>query len=398
MVHVGRKIGNFAGPDTVQNLYAEPDPGQAGEVRLSWTPYHDHATYGTYWQAVVDGQAIQTTDDTYVDGVPQDAREIEVWECSSLTRDEDLSLVVTAVDEHAVCAWDETTGDPDIYELCHSTTSGSYTDPPIHVREAGEGSYTFRYGPLAEDTHYFRLTAKDAAGNPENSNEDSVSISIPPAPPTSLTLSHNDTTHVTTLDYDASPASDLDYYAIRWGDPVELTGTPDDTEATTSYDHDNTGFTGRRIYLVHAVDTDGNEEMGLAAMAVIDLNNGVQVSRPNSPEITESRAIASGQARVTVRYDRTGEAGVAATIELYADDGAGGAVDYNSAVGSTALDSGRQVQTVEVDSSGLSGGNTYELVARAATSGDVEDTNTDSVEVTTDATAPDAPTLSVVAD
>ena len=176
-----------------------------------------------------------------------------------------------------------------------------------------------------------------------------------------------------------------------------ISGTPQTTDAASPWTQNNSALTGHREYLVRAVDAAGNEEANLAQMVAIDLTAGVRDERPNQPAILGARAVADGEVEIEVAYDRTGEAGVAATVRLYANDGEGGAMDWDTPVGTANLTAGVNVQTVTIESSGLSGELTYLLGVRARTAATVEDANTTTPSLTTDATAPGASTLAATA-
>ncbi len=392
-MHFGRIWGNYWGDDEAAGIYAAIDPDDPSARTLSWSA----GPSGCVYVVMLDATEHWRGTATELSGIPPDVREnIEVWECSPQNRAEDLTLFATSALEHVALAWAEATGTPARYELYRSLTSGSYTDPPVFECMAGQTSYSYRDGPLADDTYYYRLTAYDAAGNAVNAAEQDVTVNRSPAPPTDVQVSHNDGTGLTTISWTAPADADLDHYAIRYGDPLELTGSPDDTDSASPWTQDNSGVTAHREFLVQSVDAAGNASGALSSMAAIDLDAGVQVSRPNSPTVLGQAAIAAGEAQVMASYDRTGASASAATLELYANDGAGGAVDYNTAVGSIAVPAGGP-HALAVESSGLTGGLTYVLAVRARTSGGVEDLNTDTVSVLTDSTAPGAPTFTATA-
>ncbi len=131
-------------------------------------------------------------------------------------------------------------------------------------------------------------------------------------------------------------------------------------------------------------------------MVVVELEGGRQVSVPNSPVIMLAEAIADGEIRVAAAYDRTDEAGVATSIKMYVNDGAGGAMDWGTPVGSVTLATGPDAQAVTVDSAGLAGATTYLVGVRAQTAAAMDAVNTNTEPVLTDATAPAAPDLTTV--
>lgn len=198
-----------------------------------------------------------------------------------------------------------------------------------------------------------------------------------------------------TLDCTASTSADINHYHIyRSGldGKIDLASIHAETDSFP-WSEDITGGTGRRAYLVRAVDDDDNEEANLSQIVWVDIVAGAVSTAPNEPGLVSAVAVADGEAEVAAIYDRTGEAGEATTIYLYANDGGGGTVDWGTSIGSATLGTGRTVQMVEITSSGLTGGKTYLVGVRAETAAGVQDQNTETASVTTDAAAPDAPVV-----
>jgi len=388
----GQRYGDPYGNTDATARFAAIDENYPDARTLSWTPEHSS---GVVYKVMIDGFLYATTSETSLSNVPTEARDwIEIIEVSDQNFDEDLTNVANTPLDTAKIVWSET-ADADYYTLYRSLTSGSYTDAPIATIQGGESSYTYYDRALADDTYYYRLTVYDDADNTVNSNEADLTIDSAPEPPTNLTVSVANNT--ATLTWTASTSADVDHYNIYRGDPVEMTAAVLDTTADVTYADDVTGLTGHYEYLVRTEDTSGNEENNLSQMVTLDLVNGAQAERPNSPLIVDYGPVAGGEVTLIALYDRTGEVGTATVLNLYVNDGAGGAIDYNTSVGSGTLATERVTQVLTIDSSGLSGQNTYLCVVRAATSGGTEDTNTDSVSITTDSLAPGTPAITVTA-
>ena len=340
---------------------------------LSWPDAWD-----TRYAVVVDAQQQEVTESPTapVTGEPREHIQIlpEGWAAEDARSPLDRVRV----------SWDEAS-DADEYELYRSTTSGDYDDPLVR-RDAGQDSYGYVDGPLEDDTYYYRLLTRDEAGN-ERTEEISVTISSAPEPPTDLSVSVSSGT--LELTWSTSPSGDVDHYAVyrALDGPIEPWKGPHATPSGSPWSEDVSSVSGRLLYLVRAVDADGNEEAGVEQMVAVDLDAGSELQRPNQPDILRAVPVSGGEAEVEAGYVREGEDGKAVELRLYANDGAGGAVDYGTILDTVSLND-TTGQSVTLTSSGLSGGNTYKLAVRAATSDGTEDRNTDTVEVTTDATAP----------
>ena len=381
------RCGNYIGQVDATAMFAAIDPDNPGDRTLTWTPRRT-----ALYHVMIDGAEHTATETAEVQDIPQDARDhIQIIETPTHRNDEDLTKVADSALDTVRFAWSESTGTPDHYELFRSTTSGSYTEAAIEVREAGETSYTYKDEALEDDTYYWTLTAFDVAGNDEDSNEVNKTIDGAPNPPSSISVSVAAAT--LSLVWTGSDSADLDHYNIYRGDPPDFIDTPHATDAASPWSEDVTGVTAHYEYLLRAEDAGGNEEGNLSQMVSVDLVNGVLVARPNTPLVVTAEAIADGEIRIVGQYDAKGETGEATSIRLYVNDGAGGAVDYGTSVGSATLSSQARFEAATVDSSGLSGALTYLCVIRARTDAGIEDTNTTTTSVTTDSAAPSTPTL-----
>lgn len=383
------RVGNPVGTVDAANIYAAIDQDVPEARIVSWTPQH---TSRIVHHVLIDGVELAVTEQVSIDNFPQNVRDhIEIISTSPQNADEDLTKFASSVNEYVKVSWAEATGTPDYYEVYRKPSGGSYS--LVATIEAGESTYELLDGPLDDGTYTWKLTAYDLAGNATDSNEESETIDAAPDPPTGLAVSVAYSWIV--LTWTASGSADLDHYNVYRGfnTELELSAAAHDTATGTTWQERQVGTTGHFEFLLRAVDGAGNEEDGLEAMVQVDLDKGAIVERPNAPATVLAQAIAAGQVQVRAAYDRSGEVGTATTIRIYVNDGAGGAMDWNTPVGTGTLATGLDHQVIEIDSSGLTGGLTYDVGIRARTAGGTESDNTDTTEVTTDATAPGAAVL-----
>jgi hypothetical protein len=260
-------------------------------------------------------------------------------------------------------------------------SGGSWSD----IGHPNDSSYLD--GPLEDGTYEYRVVAEDPEGDTATSDVESVTISSAPEPPSDLSVSVSSGT--LELTWTASPSSDGDHYAVyraQDGD-VEPWKSPHATPAGSPWSEDVSTVTGRLLYLVRAVDSDGNEEANVSQMVAVELESGAEVARPNSPTIIEGRPAAGGEVEVVAGYTRADEGGEATKLNLYVNDGAGGAIDWGTVEASASLPGYGSAQ-VTLTSSGLTAGSTYKCGVRAETAAGVEDTNTAYIEVTADDDTP----------
>lgn len=385
----GMRFGNPFGCVDPQNIYVAIDQDVPEARTLSWTA---ERTSGVVHHVIIDDVQYCVTGEVSLDNFPQDARDhIEIIETSPQNADEDVTEFTSSPNEYVKLTWAEATGTPDYYEVYRKLGAGSYA--LIATIDAGESSYELWDGPLDDGTYTWKLVAYDAAGNEKDSNEESETIDAAPDPPTNLAVSVAYSWII--LTWTASGSGDLASYNVYRGfnTEIELSAAAHDTATGTTWQERQVGTTGHFEFLLRAVDAAGNEEDGLGAMVQVDLDKGAIVERPNAPTTLLAEAIAAGQIRVQAGYDRGGEVGTATSIRIYVNDGAGGAMDWSTPVGTGTLATGLDHQTIEIDSSGLTGGLTYNVGIRARTDGGTESDNTDVTAVTTDATAPGAPVL-----
>lgn len=392
-MHLGRLFGNHLGKDTAAAIFGEIQPDAPTLRKLSWTP----TVSGAWFKVALDGfdYLPNPITDEFIEDFYDSARDhIEVWECALNTRFEDLAdRHYSSPSDSVRLSWSEVAGSPVEYVLYYGLSTGN-CDTELARFAAGQTAYSYTHRALADDEYFYKVVAIDAGGNEADSNEESQTIDGAPDPPTAIALSHNDGNGETTISWTA-PGTGADHYHLYSGDPPDLLGAPTNV-ADTDEVIDNSALTGHVEYLVRAVDAGGQEEANLSQMVRLDASGGTAVSRPNSPAIADAYAAEGGEITVLADYDKRNEAGTAATVKMYVDDGAGGGVDWNTPVASASLVIGTDVERVSLTSSGLTGGLTYEVGVRALTAGGVQDPNTDTVEVTTDDAAPTAPTLASV--
>jgi len=250
-----------------------------------------------------------------------------------------------------------------------------------------------RDGPLEDDTYDYRVVAEDEEGDTATSDTETVTVSSAPEPPADLSASVSGGT--LELTWTASDSGDVDHYAVYRAVDADIDpdAVPHATPGSSPWSEDVSGVSGRLLYLVRAVDADGHEEGNIEQMVAVDVDAGSELQRPNSPDILEGRPASGGEVEVVAGYSRSGEDGEATKVNLYVNDGAGGAIDWNTAEDTVDLP-GFGVAQVTLTSSGLTAGDTYRCGVRAETDAGVEDTNTDYVEATADDDAPSSPDLS----
>lgn len=387
----GRKWGNRWGDDDAATINVGINPDYPAQRNLSWTPQMSDSIIIVAMDGIEIARIVDES--TVLEDVPTDGRQtIEVKEASPNNVAENIDRFLTTPSDQEKITWDEATGSPEYYEVDQSLVSGVYADDPIFTVQAGQDDYSRTTEPLADDTYFWRVGGYDVPGNVTNSNEITQVISSAPEPLTGLALSHNDGTGDTTLTWTKSTSADAAGYYLRSGDEdgVDITSATTDLGDVATFEIDNSAATGHLQYWLTCYDGDGKESAALDPMAQLDVAAGIQVLRPNTPDLLGAWAIAAGQVRVAARYDSRSEEATPATIELYSNDGLGGAMNWAVAVGSTALTAGKTSETLEVDSAGLIAARTYLVGIRAKTSGGVEDLNTNTESVLTDAVGPGA--------
>ena len=135
------------------------------------------------------------------------------------------------------------------------------------------------------------------------------------------------------------------------------------------------------------------EEMNVnVADEVVLLASGEESSpRPNKPAGLGATPAADGKVTIAWSYDAVGADAQCSHFHIFHDSGTG-EVDFTTPIGSVDLDAdGGTLTHYTFESNALDDGVTYRFAVRAVTADEIEDTNTEWVEATADATAPTQP-------
>jgi len=206
---------------------------------------------------------------------------------------------------------------------------------------------------------------------------------------------------ILSLSWSPSPSPDVDHYNIYKSDadsPIALNGSPHAEAASSPWQEDVTGFTGRYLYLVRAVDADGNEEANIREMVSVALQDGAEVAFPADPIMVEAEAISGGRIEVRWLYDPRREEngpGAAHEARIYWDAGSG-AVDFSAPHATVPMNHPTTATRYTWQSEPLTGGQEYRFVVRIATAAwpsGIETQNIASHAATADSDMPEAPEL-----
>lgn len=174
------------------------------------------------------------------------------------------------------------------------------------------------------------------------------------------------------------------------GGPVDYT-TPVATTSSLTYVGSALPLSSDTTFAVRTRDTvSGLEDLNTDARVQIVVNAaGADVTnRPNAPRGLTARLLAAGSIRVEWLYPPAGQLGAPTSFKVWATLGA--SVNYAASPSTTVTyDPGRQLYSATL--TGLTGGSAYSVGVRA-TNASGDETNTASVAITPDSTAPSAPT------
>lgn len=396
----GMRPGNPAGNVRALEYYVQIEPDTPARRRLSWVP---ERTVGVVYHVIFDAVKLYVTDllyQTIIGGDLNPRAVIEVIETSPQNEKESLLNVMIEPGNRVRCTWDPVDGATS-YELYRKLSAGSYGSP-IYTNNKTQSEYEFMDSPLTDGSYVYKLVSLADEGD-NTFDEEPVSISTVPEPPTNIAGSWNPTTHVLTLTWTASPSADLNHYAIRHNNgsgPVRIDDAAEDTEASETWQIDLTGLTGDYEFLVRAVDNDSKEEQNLSQMIAIGVVVGVAQGRPANPDNVRAEAISGGKARVSFIYfpdNETGFAsGVAKEARIYSDGGTG-IMDWITPVATVLMNNPTNPAEWSWDS-GVLANDTYLFAVRIATDtggAGFETQNTDTHEVTTNDSVPGATDLVV---
>lgn len=389
--------GDPSGNTLATAIFVEIDPGQPNRRILTWTP---ERTTGVVYHLLMDAALVKVVRAVEpIRLLPRNHKpraSIEVIETSPQNEDESLLHVATAPNDRVLCTWDAVAG-ATRYQIHHKVSGGAYGDADFDTRRV-QDDYSFTLGPLTDAAYVVKLTALDDGGD-STTDEENISISSTPEPPTGITSSWAAATSVLTVSWTASTSADVDHYAIRHNSgsgPVSLLDAAEDTAAGASWTIDLTGLTGEYQFLVRAVDSDSKEEQNLSQMVRFAVNAGVLEPYPDIPRNVRVDPAAGGKVTVKFSYYPSREVngpGGAATANIYNDAGTG-TVNYGATVGTLAMSAPTTLQEWTY-TSGVLANDTYLYAVRIESTNGVETTNTDTYSVSVDDSSPAAVDLTV---
>lgn len=397
----GMRSGDPAGNVRALEYYVRIEPDNPARRRLSWTP---ERSVGVVYHVIFDGTQKYVTDVLYqtLKGGDLNPRAIiEVIETSPQNEKESLLNVVLEPGNRVRCTW-AAVSDTTRYELYRKLAAGSYGNP-IYKATDDRDNYEFMDSPLTDGSYVYKLVSLDDEDD-STEDEEPISISTVPEPPSNIAGSWNPTTHVLTLTWTASPSSDINHYAIRYNNgsgAVRIDDAAEDTAATETWNIDLTGLTGDYEFLVRAVDDDSKEEQNLSQMIAIGVVAGVAQGRPANPDNVDAAAISGGKARISWAYFPSKESGfitgnVAKEARIYYDNGTG-TIDWGTPIGTLLMDNPIAPDAWSWDSAVLAN-DTYLFGVRIATDtggAGFETSNIDEHAVTTDDNVPGTTDLQV---
>lgn len=310
--------------------------------------------------------------------------------------------LIPSIDLHVSLTWDDTAG-ADHYLLARRESAGAYDwDAPL-VRLYPDQELADEDVP-GDGAWVYRVRAYDAAGNYSESDEESATLDPAPLPPTDVTLTVLDAATIR-VSWTASASADIVSYGLFGGigsTGVDLSQGAVVTTSANYYDLSAPvlqAFWGEGHFCGLVRGSDGtNYERGLTPIWRVDIAANEFVLRPNPVSDLSAEPGASASATVTGYYDRTGELGTATKVNLYGNDGAGGAVNYAAILDTVALETEATIQKFELDSGALVGSLTYIFGVKAATAGDAESARALEIACDTDDTAPASPDLDLESD
>ena len=391
----GRKWGNYWGNSAVSPLSVKDFAQLPPTVLLSWSdPGVDNQFYIIY----VDGKRYGSTTGTslMIQHVNTGRHWYEVFLAGPGCMDEDLSEFISTVPGcRARLSWTQSVStDVDHYDVYWDQGLGGGL---TYLDRTDGADAEFISDVLDDGTYVFRVDAVDRAGNRTTSSSTvSVTISRYPNPPSDLELSsynngtasftftESDTAGVTGYRvYHNSGSGNIDYDAVKL--TVLAGNTTFDLSVITSGDW----RVGLRAYngSYEEDNIDVVSTFRLGGSPIEQLEN-----QPNTPVGLEATPIAGGEIRLQCTYFAMDEAAKATQINFYADDGAGGSINYTTAVATGSIDDHQTgedaVLTISADTNALTDGSTYTFAAKAATASGTESDASDTTTGTADSTAP----------
>lgn len=376
--------------------------------RLEWGD-PDSVTWDAAWIIAVDGKHFGTVAGrTSIDIMLEDTGTpvVEVIRYPAHAGDPGffISGLFASVTDNAIkVTWNPPASVTDVikYRLYFDNGSGTVTFDDAgflgEVEEIGASSYEFWTDPLAAGTYKFVVRTVDAAGNEStNTTASSQALTVFPSTVTAFTLSYDEGTDKATLAW-SDPADigagDVEIYDNA-GNASSLFPDYATVVATVAAGTETflTAALTEGVWVFGARVSDGtNREVNSTVTATIRLDSSAdEVSGPPPKPDLEAVTDGDGKLRLYGFVNPVGVTGKATSVKFYTNDGAGGAVDYATAIATVTLK--QTPPFLAADFQTIAYGETARVFGcRSVTSGGVESVNADEVTITPDATEPPQP-------
>ena len=396
----GRKWGNYWGKDIVSPLVVTDQESFPPEALLEWAD-QDSSRSNEIYHIFVDGKFYDTTTATEIlIQLTETGRHwYEVFLSGPGNADEDLSAFISDIPGcRAKLTW---TASPaaDIYRYkiyWDSGAGGGLT----YLAETDSTETEWISSVLDDGTYIFRVDPVDRAGNQTTSSSTvSVTIARYPNPPSDLALeSYNYSTQIASFSFVESDTAGVSGYKVYHNngngdidyDTVVLYVAAGNTTFDLSLTTAGEWKVGLRAYNAawteDNIDVLSEFELGGSPMDHLE-------PKPNTPIALIVTPKSGGTFLVNCVYPAHNEESKATIVNIYCDDGAGGAIDYNTVIATDAVDEHIKgedaVLEIEATSIALTDGKTYTFAAKAATASGTKSDASETATGTADATAPD---------
>ena len=267
------------------------------------------------------------------------------------------------------------------------------------VFEDGSDDYEFWTDAQSSDTYKFVIRTVDAAGNEStNTTATSVTLTTYPAPVTGVALSYAAGTQKVTLTW--TDSADIGAGTVRVYDNDGSTtdffpdySTAQDTVAAAAETWTSPALAdGIWVYGLRT-DDGTNEEPNTSILLSVRIESGVAVSGPPTKPLLTAVNADGGTVTLRASVDPQLGAGKPTKVKFFTNDGAGGAVDYGTALNSDDFVALGTTGTRAVgDLTTAVYGETERIFGlRAYTAAGVASVNADEVTITPDASVPPDP-------
>jgi hypothetical protein len=337
----------------------------AGMRELKWDG--SHRPEGTVYAVTADGRVLARTAEQAVSLA--DSTEVRQYLLVILDdglSDDELREWLPSPRDVARLAWSESEGAAG-YRLYRKSGAGAYT---LVTSVLG---LSYDDDPLPDGAYTYKVVAYDEEGDTADSNEQAVTVSSAPEPPTGLEWTWDPELQKLTLAWNASPSADVASYRVRSsaGSPwLGWQGVPVQDSADLTYEQAFTDQTGTYIFSVRAVDADGIEEGNVRQVVSIPFEGGAPVAQPAEARLVSVRPIAGGKIELEWLYDPRYEdpafSGAAYEARIYWDAGTG-TVDFEEPLAAVAIGRPTAMGRWSWQSDALEDGQTYLFVVRIAT-------------------------------